>query len=156
LTRQWGLTGLRLTVPKQLEYQWVYGIGAVCPQTGDSVALVGPTADTWMMNQFLRELSKHVTRDVHVVMVMDGAAWHRSKSLEKFSNITMIILPPYSPELNPIERVWGYLKKHYLANHIYEDYETILDEVCHAWNHFRSDVERVKSLTCEPWFLHQN
>jgi transposase len=156
LTRQWGLRGLRLTVPRQTEYEWVYGVGAVCPQTGDALALMLPEINTAAMNLFLRELSAYAARDIHMVLVMDCAAWHRSKGLETYENITALYLPPYSPELNPIERVWSYLKSHYLSNRVYENYERILDEVSAAWNHFQGDVDLIKSLTSESWFLLQN
>ena len=93
----------------------MYGFGAVCPQTGDALALVVPEVNTAMMNRWLQELSHSVGRDVHGVLVLDRATWHRAKGLLTFPNIPLLYLPPYRPELNPIERVWSYLKSHYLA-----------------------------------------
>ena len=153
LTRHWGLRGLRLTVPRQMEYQWVYGFGAICPQTGNAVALVVPEVNTAMMNRLLQELSDAVAPEVHVILVLDRAAWHRSQGLRAFPNITLLHLPPYSPELNPIERVWAYLKSHYLAHQVYGNYDAIVETVCWAWNQFRQQIALIQSLTSEPWFM---
>jgi len=76
---------------------------------------VVPEVNTAMMNRWLQELSHSVGRDVHGVLVLDRATWHRAKGLLTFPNIPLLYLPPYRPELNPIERVWSYLKSHYLA-----------------------------------------
>ena len=71
-------------------------------------------------------------------------------------NITLVSLPPYSPELNPMECVWAYLRSHYLANRIYKNYEAIVDAVSWAWNQFRQNVERVKTVTHVPWLCRQS
>ena len=151
LTRQWGERGTRLCVPKQTEYEFVYLFGAACSATGKSAALVLPESNTAMMNLFLQEMSKVVGPDTHAVLVLDQAAWHHSKSLQVPENITLVSLPPYSPELNPMERVWAYLRSHYLANRIYENYDAIVEAVSWAWNQFRLNQKRVQTVTHVPW-----
>ena len=116
LTRRWGLRGSRPTAIKQTEYEWVYLFGAVNPITGDSSALLAPTVNTESMNHHLRFISERVEPDIHVVLVLDQAGWHLSKGLRIPANITLLYLPPYSPELNPVERLWAYLHSHYLSN----------------------------------------
>lgn len=102
---------------------------------------------------FLQELTKAVDEQTQIVLVWDQATWHRSKTLQIPDNITPVLLPPYSPELNPVERVWGYLRSHYLSNRIFKDYEAVLDGVCTAWNQFISDTQRVASVTSVSWAI---
>lgn len=156
LTCQWAETGTRLCVPKQTEYEFVYLFGATCFETGNAVGLVLPEANTAMMNLFLQEMAQTIDPDVHALLVLDQAAWHQSKSLVVPEPISLVPLPPYSPELNPIERVWNYLRSHYLANAIYKNYEAIVDAVSSAWNRFRQNVERVKTVTNAPWLCTQS
>ena len=156
LTRQWAERGTRLCVPKQTEYEFTYLFGAACPANGNSVALVLPESNTKMMNLFLQVMAQKVEPGAHALLVLDQAAWHHSKSLIVPENITLVSLPPYSPELNPMERVWAYLRSHYFANRVYENYEAIVDAVCWAWNQFRRNVERVKTITHVPWLCSQS
>lgn len=65
-----------------------------------------------------------------IILVMDGAGWHKSKSLEVPENIEIVLLPPYSPELNPIEKFWQYIKGNVLKNRIYESIDSLMDEIC--------------------------
>ena len=89
----------------------------------------------------------------HAVIVMDGAAWHTTKKLPKFDNISLLFLPPVSPELNPMEQVWRQLRQDYLANRCFKDYEDIVDAICDAWNQFVSNVDAVKSLCHREWSI---
>jgi transposase len=134
LTRCWGLTGSRPTAVRQTEYEWVYLFGAVNPQTGESSALLAPTVNTEYMNHHLRFIREQAGTDVHVLLVLDRAGWHVAKALEVPSNLTLLYLPPYSPELNPLERLWVYLRSHYLSNRAYGDYDDLLAASGTAWN----------------------
>ncbi len=82
---------------------------------------------------------------------MDGAGWHSDGIDSDFNNITTIKLPPYSPELNPIEQVWSWMRQYHLANRSFKGYENIVDEVSNAWNQFRSLPERVKKMCTRDW-----
>jgi transposase len=81
------------------------------------------------MNEFLAQLSKEVA-DKQIILVMDGAGWHKSKSLVVPSNVEIIYLPPYSPELNPVEKFWQYIKSHVIKNKIYETLDQLEEAVC--------------------------
>ena len=94
---------------RQTKYEWLYVIGAVCPQTGQSVGLLSPTINTNMMNAFFEQFVAEVSSDIHVVMVWDQAGFHTSKKLKVPENVTIVLLPPYSPELNPVENLWHIL-----------------------------------------------
>ena len=134
LTNVWALRGSRPQVIKQTEYDWIYLFGAVHPDSGDSVALSAPTVNTLVMNHHLRMIGELLAPDVHVVLVLDQAGWHRSKGLKVPPNITLLPLPPYSLELNPIERLWSWLKSHQLGNRVFTDYDDLRESGTQAWN----------------------
>jgi len=149
LTRVWARTGSRPAAVKQTEYEWVYLWAAVEPATGASVAMIAPTVDTSLMNTFLHGLSGTLAADEHAVLVLDQAGWHVAKALRVPENITLLHLPPYSPELNPAERLWAWLRSHYLANRVYTDYDHLLRATDQAWQ--RLDEDTIKSVCRCPW-----
>lgn len=142
----WGNRGERRTQPKQMEYEWTYVFGGACPETGQTFALILPEANTEMMNLFLEKFSKEIAPDVHVVLIVDNAAWHSSKTLRIPENITLHYLPPYSPELNPIERVWKELKTWAVANRIFKTMDELIEAICHGWNRLSQDKEKMTTL----------
>ena len=83
------------------------------------------------------------------MLVLDRAGWHVAKGLRVPANVTLLHLPPYSPELNGAERIWGYLRSHYLSNRVFKDYDEIFEAIKAAWN--KLDAERLKSLTRTEW-----
>ena len=83
--------------------------------------------------------------------VLDGAGWHGGKDLVVPNNITLITLPPYSPELNPVENVWQYLRANKLANTVFDSYDKILDQCAAAWNFFANDPAAITSITSRDW-----
>src|SRR5689334_21827527 len=119
LTRVWGQTGSRPAAPKDLGFASAYMFGAVCPSEGKAAALIMPICNTLAMNHHLREISSQVSTAAHAVVILDRAGWHRSQGLVVPDNITLLELPPYSPELNPVERIWHYLRSHWLANSVF-------------------------------------
>lgn len=78
------------------------------------------------------------------MIIMDGAGWHKSKDLVIPTNITIKYLPPYSPELNPVERIWLYIKQHTIKNKIYEDISSLEDTVCDFIKNL--DAELIRSI----------
>jgi transposase len=142
LTRVWAERGSRPTAVKQTRYEWVYLYAAVEPATGASVALQAPHVNTGTMSVFLKMLSEDLGPTDHAVLVMDQAGWHISRRLEVPDNITILLLPPYSPELNPVERLWAYLRSHFLANRAYDDYAHLLDAGAQAWQQLTPELLR--------------
>ena len=149
LTKVWALRNSRPTAVKQTRYEWVYFYGAVDPLTGDATALLLRHVNTAHMNAFLEVFGESLSADEHAVLVMDNAGWHHSKGLTIPENVTPLYLPPYSPELNPIERLWAYLKSHHLSNRAYETYERLLDAGVEAWNSLTK--ERLASVCATAW-----
>jgi len=147
LTRIWAERGTRPRAPRDTRYKWTYIFGAVCPERGTTAALVMPKADTAAMNAHLAEISRTVAEGAHAILVLDGAGWHGSKALCIPENITLLMLPPYSPELNPIENVWAYLRANKLAISVFETADDIVSRCCEAWNFFANDIDTVRSIT---------
>ena len=83
--------------------------------------------------------------------LLDGAGWHKPPALAIPQNISLLILPPYSPELNPVENVWAYLRGNKLAISVFDTYEDIVEACCEAWNFFANDKDRVASITTRKW-----
>ena len=125
----WFKKGGRTQVPVKLGYKNFYLYGGVDIKDGSNFNLFLPKCNTENMNVFLSELSKEYPED-RISMIMDGAGWHKSKGHIVPANIKIIYLPPYSPELNPVERLWLYIKKNVLSNRIYEELEDLEISLC--------------------------
>jgi transposase len=142
LTNVWARTGSRPRAVRQTRYDWVYLYAAVEPATGESAALVAPSVNTGTMNAFLKILDQERKSDEHFVLIMDQAGWHKSKDLKLPEGITVLLLPSYSPELNPVENLWHYLRSHYLSNRSYEDYDALLAAGTEAYRKLTPEVIR--------------
>ena len=149
LTRVWGQTNSRPAAVRQTEYEWAYLFAAVNPLTGASSALIAPTVNTHYMNKHLQFISLEAGADAHVVLVLDQAGWHVAKALKVPENMTLLYLPPYSPELNGAERIWFFMRSHYLSNRVFKDYDELFECIKKAWN--RLDPQRLKTLTHAEW-----
>ena len=110
-----------------------------------------PHADTAAMNAHLVEISRTVAEGAHAVLVLDGAGWHGAKTLCVPGNITLLPLPPYAPELNPIENAFAYLRANRLAISVFETYDEIVARYCDAWNFFANDIDTVRSITTRDY-----
>ncbi len=111
-----------------------------------------PSVNLDAMSEHLAEVSRHVAPGAHCLMQVDGAGWHRpSERLIVPSNITLLTLPPYSPELNPVENVWQYFRSNWLSHQVWEDYEEIVDACCAAWNALMAIPGRVTSIATREW-----
>jgi len=150
-TRLWAEKGTRPRAVKQQQFEYAYLFGAVCPATGDTEALIAPCMNMDVMEKHLALISNKVPEGRHAVIVVDGAAWHQCHLTDKFENLSIIKLPPYSPELNPIEQVWQWLRQNELANRCFKGYDDIVDECSRAWNSFISDASRVMKLCSRDW-----
>lgn len=116
------------------------------------MALVLPDANTDAMTLHLAEISRHVVPDAHALIVIDGAGWHKpGDRLVVPDNITLLRLPPYSPELNAQENVWEYLRLNYLAGRIFDTYDDIVDACCNAWNALTARKSQITSIASRDW-----
>ncbi len=144
----WCKKGQRATVPSHhiREYRYVYG--AVDPIDGDSVFLVMPNCDTDCMNVFLKEISKK-HEDEYIVLICDGAVWHKSKRLEIPKNIQIMHIPPYTPEMNPIEQIWKQIRTMGFKNEVFATLEKVIQRLCETIN--KLTKEMIKSITGRQW-----
>lgn len=146
----WCFPGLRPSVPCHhiREYRYVYG--AVEPLTGESFFLVLPYSNTVCMSLFLQELSKEYLDD-HILLICDGAGWHKANSLVIPDNISLFFIPPATPEMNPIEQIWKEIRKRGFRNEIFQSLEKVIDRLCET---IRSlSTVTVHSITCRDWIL---
>ena len=103
------------------------------------------------MNLHLAEISRNVAAGAHAVLLMDQAGWHLTPKLKVPENISIIAIPSKSPELNPQENIWQFMRDNWLSNCVFETYEEILDHCCHAWNKLVAEPERIKSIGLRKW-----
>ena len=150
-TRIWAKTGTRPRVVKQQQFLYQYIFGAVCPSQRTCAGVVVPYANHYGLELHLKEIAEHIPEGRHAVIVMDQAGWHKAKELSISSNLSILYLPAYAPELNPQEQVWQYLKDHYLANRTFKSFDDILMACCHAWNEFAKMGDLIASLTTRKW-----
>lgn len=119
---------------RQQGFKFAYLLGAVNPVSGQHVGLVFEDLDSDVVNVHLDLISKAIPPDVHVMLVWDQAGYHKSKALKVPNNITLYRLEPYSPELNPVERVWEWIKGNHLGNAIFQGLENLFQVGMTAWS----------------------
>ncbi len=151
MTNVWAEKGSRPTAIRQTEYEYLWVLGAVCPETGHAEGLLSPQLNTKVVNTFLELFSKTIPENEHAVMIWDGAGFHTSKQLRLPDNISLVQLPAYSPELNPIENLWHYLKSHFWSNRAYDDYEALEEAAMAAWRTAVLDAQLMQSVCAAPY-----
>lgn len=149
--RQWARKGTRPLQPADQRYRSAYLFGAICPARGKGAAIVMPNSDTHAMQLHLDEISLHVARGAHAALIMDRAGWHTTPKLKVPKNMTIILLPSRSPELNPMENIWRYMRQNWLATCVFETYEAILEACCEAWNRLIADPDTITSIGMREW-----
>ena len=147
----WCEKGTRPVVPCHHIREYRYAYGAVEPLTGDSCFLVMPYCNTDCMNLFLRELSKQYEGE-EVLLCCDGAAWHKSKTLITPHNIHIFHIPPYTPEMNPIEQIWKELRKMGFRNEIFVSLEKVVNRLCDTICEL--SAETIRHITARKWILN--
>jgi transposase len=120
ITRRWARRGTRPSAPKDQRTASAYVFGAICPRLGKGAALVLPRCDTAAMNLHLKEIAATVAPGAHAVLLLDQAGWHTSAKLLVPPNITLMLLPPKAPELNPVENLWQFIRDNWLSNRIFQ------------------------------------
>ena len=148
--RCWCRKGMRPSVPCHHIREYRYAYGAVEPLTGESFFLIVPYCDTHCMNIFLAELSKAYADD-HILLICDGARWHISKDLEIPENIHLAFIPPYTPEMNPIEQIWKEIRKRGFKNEVFQTLEKVVDRLCEVIRNLPAGV--IKSVTGRQWII---
>ena len=144
--RAWAPPGVRPVAPRQIVREYIYVFAAICPELGKLSSLILPRADTDMMNIFLENLSKEFS-DSFLIMIMDQAGWHFSKNIRLPDNIRCIPLPPYSPELNPVEHLWEELREKNLHNIAFDSLDSLEKTLCCGILDLMDNPDVVRSMS---------
>jgi hypothetical protein len=129
-----------------------YIFGAICPARGVGAAVITPTVNTECMNLHLAEISTQIAPGSVGALICDGAGWHQTGGeLTPPDNIVLLSLPPYAPELNPMENVWDYLRANKLSARVWDSYDEILAACADAWSWFVNDPSRIRSIGTRDW-----
>jgi len=148
----WAPVGSRPRMVRDNRHVSTYIFGAICPDRAVGAALIMPYANRQAMNEHLKEISAQVAPGAHALLVCDGAGWHqRGPKLIVPDNITLLSLPPYSPELNPMENVWDYLRQNKLCAQVWNTYDEIVEASQKAWRFLVNDPERIRSIGHRKW-----
>lgn len=153
---RWWIRGQRPPGLCDKRFTSAYIFAAVRPATGEEFALVLPWVSTAAMTRFLAEFAAQLPLDTHAVLVLDQAGWHGARALVVPDSLTLVPLPPYSPELNPVERVWLHLRERYLSHRLLDDYDAVVEACCSAWNALAHEPERIRSLCNFPYLQSVN
>jgi transposase len=146
ITRVWAPRGSRPRAVRQTQYTYLFVLVAVCAATGAASALIMPELNAAVINQFLEQFARERPAGVHAVLIWDGAGYHTAGALVVPPNVSLILLPPYSPELNPVENLWHYLRSHDWSNRVYGGYEELRDEAVRSLCRVCLDAERMKTV----------
>jgi transposase len=146
----WAPSKVRPEVAAQLIREYIYLYGAVSPKDGTCVYLIMPTSNTACFQTFLDVLARKYARQ-HILLVLDGAPNHRCGDLALADNISLLFLPPYSPELNPKEILWDEIREKIFKNYALKSMAEVNDKLDEAALHIKRIPKRVKSMTSFPY-----
>jgi hypothetical protein len=152
LSYVWAPVGSRPPMVRDNRHTAAYIFGAICPARGVGAAIITPTVNTECMNLHLAEISTQIAPGAIAAIICDGAGWHQiGGRLILPNNIVLVPLPPYAPELNPMENVWDYLRANRLSARVWDTYDDILDACSSAWNWFVNDPKPIHSIGAREW-----
>lgn len=148
----WAKFPQRPTVKAMLTHQYVYAFGAVSIGDGRFDSLVLPHVNSDCMALFLTEIATRYPED-NIVMVLDGAGWHKSQSMPIPANIGLLHLPPYSPELNPVEHIWDDLREKHFHNRTFDSLDALEDQLVKGLSALENAPNRVSSICDWDWII---
>jgi len=141
----------RAIVKQQQIREYVYAFTTACPQTGETFSIIAPFCNTDAMNVFLKETASYY-QNYRIIMVMDSAGWHTTHKLEMPENITILPLPPYSPQLNPVEHIWDYIREQKkFNNHSFDSLDEVVIHLEMALSDLHIEKEIIKSMCNFNW-----
>jgi len=144
--RCWAPKGMRPYGPSQIVREYTYAFAAASPSDGVMDSLILPEVNAYTMSLFLKEVSSRHP-DEHILMFMDGAGWHRARDLVVPENIMLERIPPYSPELNPVEHIWEEVREKWFGNLVFKSLNAVEDVLEEALKTLEEDQKRVASIT---------
>ena len=151
LCRVWAKKGSRPRGMKQTQFGYLYLLAAVCPTTGHACGLISPVLNVATINIFLKQFSEELPAGVHGVLIWDGAGFHTSPLVEVPANVSLIQTVPYSPELNPVENLWHYLRDHYWSLQVFPSIDALEESMMTAYRLVCLNPERMKTVCAAPY-----
>ena len=146
----WAPAPLRPVVPLALVREFVYEYAAVSPQDGTLDFMTAEKMNTENMSRFLDQV-RNAHPDDFLIMILDGASSHKAKGLNIPKKMRLMHLPPYSPELNPAERLWNILRRDYFANRVFDSLKSAIDKAETGLAKTAANLSAIRSLTNWPW-----
>jgi hypothetical protein len=150
-SRRWAKRGTRPAGPVDQRTCSAWIFGAICPEYGKGAAIVMPWCNTQAMKLHLQEISRNVAPGAHAIVLCDQAGWHMSEKLNIPNNISLLPIPPRSPELNAQENIWQYIRDNWLNDVIFKSYDNIVEHCCCAWRKLMSMPETIRSIGMREW-----
>ncbi len=151
--RCWAPKGIRPEVGRQIVREYTYAFGAVSPRDGTLDSLVLPVVTAEAMSIFLAEVARRHPEE-YILMFLDGAGWHRANDLTVPENMRLEALPPYSPQLNPVEHIWDEIREKWFANEVFNSLNAVEDRLVDALVALEDDKELVASITGFDWIIN--
>lgn len=151
ISRCWVASNCRAVISQQMVREYLYAYTTVCPETGENYSIISPVNNTEAMNLFLSAFSK-AYKKYRVIMCFDGAGWHTSKALRLPQNIQTLLLPPYSPELNPTEHIWDYIREQKkFNNYHFSSIDQVEKRLAKVLKEMNQEKDIVKSMCNFKW-----
>jgi transposase len=143
---------VRPIVKAQHIREYIYAFAAICSHDGQMSSLITDQVNAATMSQFLEQVT-HEYPDDEILMVLDGAGWHRAKQLKIPERMTLLLLPPYSPELNPVEHLWDEIREKFFPNKCFNSLNAVQDTLCQGLHELHNNEKRLQSLCGFPWII---
>ena len=151
--RCWAPKGIRPEVGQQIVREYLYAFGAVCPFDGILDSLVLPVVTAEAMSIFLAEVARRHPQEF-ILMFLDGAGWHRAHDLVIPENMRLEALPPYSPQLNPMEHIWDEIREKWFANEVFDSLDAVEERLVESLVALEQNQKLVASTTGFDWIVN--
>lgn len=150
--RCWAPPGARPGCPSQIIREYIYAYSAISPKDGAIESLIAGYADSSVMGLFLGQVAERFA-DEFIIMFMDKAAWHTTGKLQIPHNMALLFLPPYSPQLNPVEHLWKEIREKFFANLVFDSIAAVEDQLFDALSFMNSHKKTVQAFTGFDWIV---
>jgi len=151
--RCWCPKPLRPMVRAMMTQEYTYAYAAVCPADGRMDSLILPHVNGRCMQLFIDELAARY-RNERIILILDGAGWHKSLEIRLPDNLRLTFLPPYAPELNPVEHIWDELREKHFHNRVFDSLDALENHLVTALLAYENNAERVASITGWQWIIN--
>jgi putative transposase len=150
--RCWAPPGTRPLCGAQIIREYIYAYSAISPSNGAIDSLIAPHANTEVMAIFLRQVAERFNDDF-IIMFMDKASWHTAGKLKVPKNMKLLFLPPYSPQLNPVEHLWKEIREKYFGNVVFDNIDAVENQLMEALTFMNQNHDIVKDFSGFNWII---